>query len=196
MAKKPRFSLLGLLILMSLIHPYPAYPAARPVDARSDTDADRAAFIWPVRGSVTSGFGSRRVWGRHRGVDIKAPRGTPIRAVASGTVVFSGRQSSYGRVVKIAHRNGLSTVYAHNSANFVKAGDQVKAGTLIGTVGHSGRATTDHVHFEVRSDGVAKNPLPLLQRPQPGPMVAKPHGAMAPAHHRPSSEIAGKRQSS
>jgi len=196
MAKKPCFSLLGLLILLPLIHPHAAYPAARLVEARSDTDADRsAALMWPVRGSVTSRFGSHRPSGRHRGVDIKAPPGTPIRAAAPGTVVFSGRQSSYGRVVEIAHANGLSTVYAHNSANLVKAGDPVKAGTLIGTVGHSGRATTDHVHFEVRRKGVAKNPLLLLQRTQPGPMKAKAHGATAPAHHRPS-ETTGKGQSS
>ena len=97
-------------------------------------------FIWPVRGSVISRFGSRRLSGWHSGVDIKAPPGTPIRAAAPGTVTFSGRQSSYGRTIKIAHANGLSTVYAHNSANFVKAGDPVKAGTPIGTVGRTGRA--------------------------------------------------------
>jgi murein DD-endopeptidase MepM/ murein hydrolase activator NlpD len=191
MAKNPCFRLLGLLILLLLIHPHTAYPVARLVEARSNTDADQAAFIWPVRGSVISRFGSHRASGWHRGVDIKAPPGTPIRAAAPGTVVFSGWQSSYGRMVKIAHANGLSTVYAHNSANFVKAGDPVKEGTFIGTVGRSGRATTNHVHFEIRRNGVAKNPLPLLQRPQPGPMMAKPHGAMTPAHHQHSSEIKG-----
>ena len=124
-------------------------------------------------------------------MDIKAPRGTPIRAAAPGIVTFSGRQSSYGRTVKIAHANGLSTVYAHNSANFVKPGDPVKAGTLIGTVGRTGRATTNHVHFEIRRKGVAKNPLLLLQRPQPGPMPARRHEARAAAQHQPTSEIKG-----
>jgi murein DD-endopeptidase MepM/ murein hydrolase activator NlpD len=142
-----------------------------------------------VRGSVISRFGSRRLSGWHRGVDIKAPGGTPIRAAAAGTVVLSGRQSSYGRMITIAHPNGLSTVYAHNSVNFVKAGDAVKTGTLIGTVGRSGRATTNHVHFEIRHQGVPKNPLPLLQRPQPAPMLAKEHRGRALAYERPPSEI-------
>jgi murein DD-endopeptidase MepM/ murein hydrolase activator NlpD len=173
MAKKQCVRLFGLSVLLLSIHSPMAYPAGKLVEARPDTDAGRPGFIWPVHGSVISRFGSRRFSGWHRGVDIKAPPGTPIRAAAPGTVVFSGRQSSYGRMVKIAHPNGLSTVYAHNSANFVKAGDPVKAGTVIGTVGRTGRATTNHVHFEIRRQGVAKNPLPLLQRPQPGPMPAK-----------------------
>jgi murein DD-endopeptidase MepM/ murein hydrolase activator NlpD len=189
MAQKQCFRLLGLLVLLLPIHPHTAHPAAKSVEARPDTD--RARFIWPVQGPVISSFGSRRLLGRHRGVDIKAPRGTPIRAAAPGTVTFSGRQSSYGRVVKIAHANGRSTVYAHNSANFLKPGDRVKAGTLIGAVGRTGRATTNHVHFEIRSKGVAKNPLPMLQRSQPGPMPARRHEARAPAHHPPSSEIKG-----
>ena len=70
-------------------------------------------------------------------MDIKAPKGTPVHAAAAGVVVFSGRQSSYGRVVKIRHANGLSTTYAHNSANFVKVGERVKAGALIGAVGRT-----------------------------------------------------------
>ena len=133
---------------------------------------DRAGFIWPVQGSVTSRFGPRGLWGSHRGVDIKAPRGAPIRAAAAGTVVLSGRQSSYGRVIKIAHANGVSTIYAHNSTNLVKAGDRVRAGALIGAVGRTGRATTNHLHFEVRRQGVANDPLPLLRRPEPSRTVA------------------------
>ena len=188
---KQCFLLLGLLVLLLPIYPHTAYPAARSMEAGPDPDSDREGFIWPVRGSVISRFGSRRFAGWHHGVDIKAPPGTPIRAAAPGTVTFSGRQSSYGRTVKIAHANGLSTVYAHNSANFVKAGDPVKAGTPIGTVGRTGRATTSHVHFEIRRKGVAKNPLPLLHRPQPGPMPATRHEARPAAHHQPSSEIKG-----
>ena len=128
---------------------------------------DRIGFAWPVEGSVVSRFGRRGLWGWHRGVDIKAPRGAPIHAAAAGIVVFSGRQSSYGRVIKIAHPNGLVTIYAHNSANFVKAGDRVKGGALIGAVGRTGHATTNHLHFEVRRQGVAHDPLTLLRRPAP-----------------------------
>jgi murein DD-endopeptidase MepM/ murein hydrolase activator NlpD len=133
----------------------------------------RASLIWPVKGPVISRFGSPRLWHSHRGVDIKAPQGALIHAAAAGTVVFSGRESSYGRTVKIAHSNGLSTVYAHNSANFVKSGDKVKTGAVIGAVGHTGHATTNHLHFEVRRQGVARNPLPLLPQPSAATTIAK-----------------------
>jgi len=119
-----------------------------------------------VAGSVTSRFGRRGLWSWHQGVDIKAPRGAPIHSAAAGTVIFSGRQSSYGRVIKIEHPDGLTTIYAHNSANFVKVGDRVKGGALIGAVGRTGHATTNHLHFEVRRHGVAHDPLTLLLRPE------------------------------
>ena len=187
---------LAVLLLLSASsgEPAPADVAVRgPAPARSGTaaevHAERVGFIWPVEGAVTSPFGSPRPWGSHRGVDIKAPGGTPIRAAAAGTVVFSGRESSYGRIIEIAHPNGLSTVYAHNSANFVRAGDKVKTGTVIGAVGRTGRATADHLHFEIRRQGVARDPLPLLQHPPAALMIAKRHDAKAPAHHRPASEI-------
>jgi murein DD-endopeptidase MepM/ murein hydrolase activator NlpD len=91
----------------------------------------------------------------------------PIFSAAPRIVVFSGRQSSYGRVIKIAHPNGLTTIYAHNSANFVKVGDRVKGGALIGAVGSTGHATTNHLHFEVRRHGMAYDPLTLLPSPEP-----------------------------
>jgi len=139
--------------------------AARRAGRAAETHADQEVLIWPVKGPVISRFGSSRPRRSHQGIDIKAPTGTPIHAAAAGTVVFSGRESSYGRTVKIAHPNGLSTLYAHNSANLVKSGDPVRKGTVIATVGRTGRATTNHLHFEVRRQGVAKNPLPLLQHP-------------------------------
>ncbi len=142
-------------------------------------------MIWPVQGPVTSGFGRRAFWGRHRGVDIQAAQGAPIRAAATGTVVFSGRQSSYGRVIKIAHSNGLSTIYAHNNTNFVKTNDRVRAGTVIGTVGHTGHATGNHLHFEIRRKGLAQDPLPLLQRAQWDPILANRHGDAEPRARRP-----------
>jgi len=123
----------------------------------------------------------------HRGVDIKAPKGTPVHAAAAGTVAFSGRQSSYGRVIKIDHPNGLRTVYAHNSSNFVRAGQHVNAGAVIGAVGQTGHATTNHLHFEVRRHGVARDPLPLLRA---GP-VGEPEGPRvrtAALEHSGSSE--------
>lgn len=128
-----------------------------------------ASFIWPVEGPVTSPFGRRRS-GWHRGLDIKAERGTPIVAAAPGTVVTSGVEGLYGRVVKIEHDDGFVTVYAHNDENLVEVGARVEAGARIATVGRTGRATTDHVHFEIRRGPEVFNPLYLLPLP---PRVAQ-----------------------
>jgi len=113
---------------------------------------------------VISTFGQRRS-GWHGGIDIKAPLGTPVQAAAAGVVVASGTEARYGLVVKIEHKHGFVTVYAHNDVNLVEVGDRVDAGDLIALVGMTGRATTYHVHFEVRRDGLAYNPLYLLPLP-------------------------------
>ena len=147
-------TLLGLTLLASPL----SSAGLAPVADRQEQQGLR----WPVRGKVISRFGPRGRFHLHRGVDIKAPKGTRIHAAAAGTVAFSGRQSSYGRVIKIDHPNGLRTIYAHNSSNFVTVGERVKAGEVIGAVGQTGRATTNHLHFEVRRHDVARDPLPLL----------------------------------
>ena len=134
---------------------------------------ERLAFSWPVEGRVLSGFGRRGFLGWHRGLDIKAHPGQTICAAAPGTVVFSGWQSSYGRVVKIAHSNGFTTLYAHNVRNVVRAGDRVETGTRIAAVGRTGRATTDHLHFEIRRHGQSQDPLLLLARREQAPLLAK-----------------------
>jgi murein DD-endopeptidase MepM/ murein hydrolase activator NlpD len=121
-------------------------------------------FAWPVEGGVSSNFGRRRM-GWHRGIDIVAPSGAPIVAAAPGMVIASGVEDRYGRVVKIAHENGFTSVYAHNSENLVELGQWVAAGQLIGTVGRTGRATAEHVHFEIRHEGMAYNPMYLLPLP-------------------------------
>ena len=179
-----RRKLTGVLLTLLLL----GHPQSTAAGTQVSSQTDQPSFIWPVQGSVTSPFGQRRFLHRHRGVDIKAPKGTPIRAAAAGTVVFSGRQSSYGRVIKINHPNGLTTFYAHNSVNFVNAGERVKARALIGAVGRTGRATTTHLHFEVRRHDVARDPLPLLRRQRPRTMVAmhdeassdRPHASTRP----------------
>ena len=124
--------------------------------------AEAIEFAWPVEGMVASGFGRRRM-GWHAGIDIKADMGTPVLAAAAGTVIFSGWSASYGRLVKIQHPNGFVTVYAHNSENLVQVGDEVEAGKMIATVGRSGRASDHHLHFEIRREGMAFNPLFLLE---------------------------------
>lgn len=121
-------------------------------------------FAWPVDGQVSSTFGRRRM-GWHRGIDIKADFGTPVVAAAVGTVVTSGWEGQYGRVVKIGHANGFMTVYAHNDENFVEAGERVTLGQIIAAVGRTGRATAHHVHFEIRQSGLAYNPLYMLPLP-------------------------------
>jgi murein DD-endopeptidase MepM/ murein hydrolase activator NlpD len=123
-------------------------------------------FTWPIEGSVASPFGRRRS-GWHAGIDIKADAGTPILAAAPGTVVYSGWASAYGRVVKIEHDNGFLSVYAHNLQNLVQVGDRVEPGTLIATVGRTGRATAYHLHFEIRQNGTVYDPLYLLASREP-----------------------------
>ena len=118
-----------------------------------------SGFIWPVSGVVTSGFGYR--WGRmHEGIDISAPCGTPIRAVASGTIIFSGWMGGYGNLVVVDHGNGLATAYAHQSAIYASGG--VGQGQTIGAVGTTGSSTGCHLHFEVRVNGGAVDPMGYL----------------------------------
>jgi murein DD-endopeptidase MepM/ murein hydrolase activator NlpD len=129
-----------------------------------DLDGAMPAFTWPVEGPVTSVFG-RRHGGWHPGIDIKADLGTPVLAAAAGVVVTSGVEPRYGRVVKIEHDKGFVTVYAHNETNFVEVGDRVLAGAPVGTVGRTGRATAEHLHFEIRHEARVYNPLYLLPLP-------------------------------
>lgn len=122
-------------------------------------------FTWPVEGQVSSTFGRRRM-GWHRGIDIKADLGAAVAAAAPGTVVSSTYETRYGRVIKIGHINGFITVYAHNDHNLVEIGERVGLGQIIAAVGRTGRATSPHVHFEIRQAGLAYNPLYMLPLPR------------------------------
>jgi murein DD-endopeptidase MepM/ murein hydrolase activator NlpD len=124
-------------------------------------DEDPRAMMWPVDGQVTSPYGWRHSR-RHTGVDIGAPRGTPVLAALSGEVVFSGWSGAYGNMVVLKHSEGLMTVYAHHEANLVQKGDVVRGGDVIGRVGTTGRADGPHVHFEVRRGEHADNPMLYL----------------------------------
>ena len=119
-------------------------------------------FIMPVNGGVdTSSFGWR--WGRmHEGVDIGASTGTPIYAADGGTVVTAGWNGGYGLCVDIDHGNGVMTRYGHCSSIYVSVGEQVFQGQNIAAVGSTGWSTGPHLHFEIRIDGVAYNPLDFL----------------------------------
>lgn len=111
-------------------------------------------WSYPLIGAkVISPYGrSRR---SHSGTDLKTFPKDKIRAAFSGVVRFSGRYSAYGKMIVIRHANGLETCYSHNAKNLVKVGDKVKAGDVIALVGRTGRASTEHCHFEVRVNGMA-----------------------------------------
>ena len=119
-------------------------------------------FIWPAKGTLTSRFGMRN--GRkHEGIDIAAPKGTPIHSAADGKVVFSGwGPTGYGKMVIIKHKHHLTTLYAHNSKLLVKKGSRVKQGQKISLMGNTGRSTGPHLHFEVRNDTHPKDPIKYL----------------------------------
>lgn len=135
-------------------------------------NAARVPSGMPAPGYVSSGFGVRAdpfSGGRshHLGIDIDARTGDPIKAAADGVVSFSGIKPGYGNTVIVDHGNGYQTLYAHNQKNFVRVGDPVRAGHVLGTVGSSGRSTGSHLHFEVHVDGRPVNPTAYLSRVRP-----------------------------
>jgi peptidoglycan DL-endopeptidase CwlO len=127
-----------------------------------------SGLIWPVDGPVVSGFGPRTINGSyeyHPGIDIAVPSGTPIRAAAAGTVIFTEPESSsggYGNYTCIDHGGGLSTCYAHQESFAVSAGQQVSQGQIIGYSDCTGYCFGPHVHFEVRIDGEVTDPMAYL----------------------------------
>ncbi|MCU6779163.1 M23 family metallopeptidase [Phocaeicola fibrisolvens] len=108
-------------------------------------------FCFPLRnGKVISAYGSR---GGHSGADIKTKANDSIVCVFDGVVRMAKHYGGYGKVIVVRHENGLETLYSHNSKNLVVSGDTVKAGQVIALTGRSGRATTEHLHFELRVNG-------------------------------------------
>lgn len=126
-------------------------------------------YIWPTNGTITSYFGYRTIFGStsfHSGLDIASSYGTNIMAADGGTVIFAaegtGSSWSYGNYIIIDHGNGNQTLYAHCSSLLVSVGDTVYQGQSIALMGSTGRSTGNHLHFEVRIDGTAVNPLSYL----------------------------------
>lgn len=136
-------------------------------------DQDAASYaptLWPVMGPITSSFGQRvdPVLGNgegefHKGLDIAAPNGTPIRATGDGVVKTAELENGYGRAVVIDHGHGVETLYGHMSGFAVMSGQTVVRGQVIGYVGHSGRVTGNHVHYEVRIRNTPVNPHKYLR---------------------------------
>ena len=170
------------VIVLGPKKPPPPVPRAKPLRAAFALDAklpDRGpaplrpsmrALGWPVAvTAIGSGFGLREhpVLGGprpHRGVDLPAPSGTPVRAAADGTIRFHGRNGSYGRFIRLDHGFGLETAYGHlrGYARDLHRGTRVRRGEVIGYVGSSGRSSGPHLHYEVRRNGRAVDPLPFL----------------------------------
>jgi len=126
--------------------------------------AGKVPLALPVRGAFryTSGFGMR--WGRlHAGTDFAGAHGTPIHATADGVVTHAGWLSGYGQLVKIKHAFGIETRYAHMSRIRVREGQRVSRGDRIGDMGNTGRSTGTHLHYEVRVDGKAINPMTYIK---------------------------------
>ncbi len=149
---------------------------------------EEALPLSPLDGEVTFEFGKKsKVLGgerkTHEGVDIKAPRGTKIRAAGGGKIVAATKrykgQTAWGNVVVIDHGHGLVTRYAHLDDYVVKKGDRVDAGDVIGTVGSTGKSSGPHLHFEVLQDGLNIDPAPVIAAESlPAP---KPHAALKPS---------------
>ena len=119
------------------------------------------ALAWPVNAPITSAFGWR--WGRmHEGIDLGAAYGTPIAAAGAGTVIHAGWLGGYGNLTVVDHGGGLSTAYGHQSQIGVSVGQHVDQGQIIGNVGSTGHSTGPHLHFEVRVNGQAVDPLGYL----------------------------------
>ncbi len=128
--------------------------------------------IWPAHGWLTSPMGYRTdpVNGSadfHAGLDIAGDRGQPVYATAAGTVTFAGNQGAYGKLLVVNHGYGLETRYGHLMAFSVGKDEQVKRGDIIGRVGNTGRATGNHLHYEVLANGTLLNPLRLLTNQKP-----------------------------
>ncbi len=121
----------------------------------------------PVRGPITSDFGTRRGFWRtrlHRGVDIGARQGTPVRAPAAGTITVAGWRGGYGRTIMIDHGHGLQTRYGHLSKGAVRPGQKVERGAIVGLTGASGNASGPHLHYEVLMKGRPVNPRDSISR--------------------------------
>ena len=129
----------------------------------------REHFIYPITGYVSRSFGwqlepvTNRYLTFHRGIDLPAGIDTPVKAAMAGVVVATGSSQTYGNYIIIGHGNSYHTFYAHLSAVSINKGDHVMQGNIIGKVGDTGYSTGPHLHFGIYRDGIAINPLDLLE---------------------------------
>ncbi len=136
-------------------------PSSSPSSPVRTQAASSSGYIWPAHGVLTSSFGWR--WGRmHEGIDIAVGSGTPVVSSAAGTVIVAGWLGGYGNLVVVDHGNGVSTAYGHNTGVAVGVGQAVAQGQLVAYSGNTGHSTGPHIHFEVRINGSAVDPLGYL----------------------------------
>ena len=180
--------------LWPLVYPKNQFTLRDAITVLADMDARRALAnpdtgqashlddvlrVVPAQGPISSEFGPRVLISfsrprMHSGVDIKAPRGAPVLAAGDGRVIFSGRNGTYGVLVRIDHGNGLVTCYGHMDKTLVAVDQMVEAGAQIGTVGRTGKTTGANLHFEVRVDGKCINPREVFTWPKSPPRPPKP----------------------
>ncbi len=140
-------------------------PRATDRQAAVQIPKSAGGFIWPVRGRVISRFGAKGRGLHNDGVNVAAPRGTPVLAAQSGVVAYAGNQlRGFGNLVLIRHSNGLMTAYAHNERLLVAPGDTVRRGQRIAKVGSTGSVASPQLHFEVRSGRQPVDPVKFLRR--------------------------------
>jgi murein DD-endopeptidase MepM/ murein hydrolase activator NlpD len=177
----------ALSVLVLIMSCWSAAAAAEPSATRADPTFKALFSSWkrldtlqdsviavpsdkPVRDAAfTSSYGVRTdpFQGRaamHAGIDLAGPIGTPIYATADGTITTAGWQNGgYGNLIKVEHGRGIETRYGHLSAIMVREGQRVRRGEMIGRMGSTGRSTGSHLHYEVRIDGRAVNPIPFMK---------------------------------
>jgi murein DD-endopeptidase MepM/ murein hydrolase activator NlpD len=157
--------------------PLPGENPGPQVNAASGQDETGGRFPWPVRGRVLASYGSTTAGGRNDGINIGAPRGTPVHAIDGGTVAYAGNEvKGYGNIVLIKHANGWISAYAHLDDMAVKSGDTIAPGQVIARVGDTGGVTEPQLHFELRR---GKKPV------DPREFLAPAPSAEAPAGNRP-----------
>ena len=138
--------------------------ATRPAPISQPPKRASSKFLWPVRGKVISSFGAKGRGRQNDGLNIAAPRGTPVRASENGVVAYSGRElEAYGNLILIKHSDGYMTAYAHTGDMLVKRGDKVRRGQTIARVGSSGNVDRPQLHFQVRRGKKILNPKSYLE---------------------------------
>lgn len=143
-------------------------PALKSIFGEETSSLPSRGFIAPLNGKVTSGFGQRfhpllKVERMHNGIDIEQLEGTPVKAASSGMVIQAAQDPELGRLIKIKHEGDVVTVYAHLKDVYVKTGDRVTQGEVIGTVGKTRLAENPHLHFEIWEKGEAQDPEKWLE---------------------------------